>query len=107
MVNMVQGGGVLKGKKKISKAKPPNRHGKIPRTRKGSLVRPPLKASKRKEWEDNRKISKIRNEKGIATAAAQAAGSGERMKMLVAPILSSSSTTVKAKRKKKDSMEED
>lgn len=87
---MVQGAGVLKGKKNISKLKVINRHGKTPRMRKGRVVKPPVKAGKRKEWEANRKITKMRAAKGLATAQAQAQGSGDRVRLSMPPILAPS-----------------
>ncbi|KIZ00713.1 hypothetical protein MNEG_7249 [Monoraphidium neglectum] len=76
---------LLKANKKLEKKQAANRHGKTPKTKKGSLAIKPKRAALQGDYKDQQELSKMINKKNESNFAAKAEQAGGQMKMVKAP----------------------
>jgi len=73
------------GKKAKGKVKPPSRHGKIAKTKKGKLQKPPRSAADKLKWKESKETTKAINafnEHGVVT---KATSQGDKLRVLKQP----------------------
>ncbi|QDZ22204.1 hypothetical protein HOP50_07g47440 [Chloropicon primus] len=73
------------GKKAKGKVKPPSRHGKVAKTKKGKLNKPPKSIADKEKWKESMQTTRTINafnEKGVLT---KATSMGDKLRLLPQP----------------------
>eukprot|EP00882_Tetradesmus_deserticola_P008592 GHRQ01009060.1.p2 GENE.GHRQ01009060.1~~GHRQ01009060.1.p2 ORF type:complete len:101 (+),score=40.70 GHRQ01009060.1:190-492(+) len=90
----------LKVSKTIKKAPADNRHGKVPKMKKGSFDLKPKKPSLAAKYNDEKDLTKMINQKNESNAAGKAQQSGGQLCVVKAPVLAPADQKQKAKQAK-------